>query len=969
MNSISTSGVTAMVSAAMIAAMSGISAQAMPGAQPAGTATSAAAAQAAAKPVAKRNTIKRAGQAPHWIQAPYLRKVAKERLVVSAKLYVEPLHDAASRKRYGKALRRDVVHFRVSVAKPGVSTPKRPRSINLLPKKALAASTDKAVTVTDRGVISVQQKLGKKVSRQLLRLSFKKQRAEVAVSASHWKDTFRRSPVWALKQVTAGDLVSGKQSNRSRKHRLQTARATHRAIVNKKASAQSAELTRRWAGASPTYNHVYVENNTPFVQDINWNPNIQCMWTGSALNAPSQAVSESIPSGGAVMFQYFGESSDSQWPGLNGATNGMNAPGTGVSWASDLVGAATDAGQSLLDSMTEKETYSEEGAAAAVGGAVIKFLVALIKGMPGSTCNDVADYPELFGLSTTVTDVGYQGTGVSQWNQTWLGQNVGNAGSTVVPDARFTAEYLTPMIGAQTNFTYYWNGGQPAPMVSNNAASAAFTGGGGSVQGGLMQVVAPNPGQPGTWTGIGGNKCQQANLDPQVSGEFTGWQECNYGAEAGQGAQREGMTIDLVYLTNPEFAAGLQSVGGPPKMTVSEDANGNYSLSCDLSDLDATLYLPFGKAGATSIGSSTMATQPTNASGNKPQDANWLVNFFGVDADGNYVYAYDEEANGITNYAVSANAQQQEVSIPAAAATGNQTKAVGLVTPADMAKMKTADGQPGTPVSFGCNATPTITLNGMQINAPDGSAVANAWGNDWPMPTTGGQGWPANFWGSNYTYETNWSWQTPVIQLNMTYQGLPVSSLLNPTEGTPPNPPLSVAADPGDTEATVSWKPPTSPGSAPITGYTATASPGGQTCSALAPDTSCSIPGLTNGTAYSFTVVAYSQAGASSSSLPSAKVTPGKTPGPPSNVTATAGTLSATVDWSPPASPGSTPVSGYTVTASPGGRTCSALAPATTCKVARLSAGTSYTFTVAAENTYGLGQSSAASAAVVPSAS
>ena len=186
---------------------------------------------------------------------------------------------------------------------------------------------------------------------------------------------------------------------------------------------------------------------------------------------------------------------------------------------------------------------------------------------------------------------------------------------------------------------------------------------------------------------------------------------------------------------------------------------------------------------------------------------------------------------------MSANAQQQEVSIAAAAASGSQTKATGLVTPADMAKMETADGQPGTPTSFGCNATPTITLNGMQIDAPDGTAVANAWGNNWPMPTTSGQGWPANL-GGNYTYQTNWSWQTPVNQLNMTYQGLPVSSLSN-DGGTPPNPPLSVAADPGDTEATVSWKPPSTSGSAPITGYTATSVAGWADLLGASTDTSC----------------------------------------------------------------------------------------------------------------------------------
>lgn len=967
-------GIAVVASGALVAGVAGVpvTAQAAtgPGSPERSGSFAAPDAQAAAKPTDRRNTIRRAGQAPHWIQAPYLSKAGGKRLVVRAKLYVEPLHDAASRKRYGNAVRKDVVHFRVMVAEKGESSPKHPHPINLLPADALVANIDKSVKVSKRGVIVLQQELGKKASRQLAKATYKQRRARVAVSASHWKDTFHRSPTWALKQVTAGDLVKHKSSAKSQKSRIGTAKATRRAIMGKKGTGQSGNVRAAWAGASPTYNHVYVENSTPFTQELNWNPAIQCMWTGGAPNDSSDALTETVLSGSTVMFQYYGTSSSSDWPGLNGATKDMNAPGTGVSWTQDLVGAATDAGQSVLDSMTEKETYSEEGAAAAVGGAALKFLVALIKGMPGSTCNDVANYPELFGLSTTVTDTGSGAqTSVAQWGKTWLGQQVGNAGSTTAPDAVFTAEYLKPMLGAQTNFTYYWNGGQPAPMVSNNASSGTFTGGGGSVQDGLMQVVAPNPGQPTSWSDNPsfGPDCQQADLfQLQAPGtKPDGWQACNY-TPAGSGSTREGMTINLVYLTNPNFKAGLHSVGGSPHMTVGEDANGDYSLSCDLSKLDASLALPFAKNGATNITSTTLATQNTNSSGTKPQDANWLVNFFGVTADGQYVYSYDQTINGIETKAVSANAQQQEVSIAAAAASGSQVKAVGTVTQADMAKMKTADGKSAVPTTFGCNATPTITLNGMQINAPDGSGLANAWGNDWPMPTTGGQGWPANFWGSNYTYQTNWSWQSPVQQLNMTFQGFPVSSLSNAAEGTVPNPPLAVTADPGDTEVTVSWGAPSNPGSAPIVGYTATAAPGGQQCTSLAPDTDCSIGGLTNGTPYTFTVVAWSQAGSSAPSLPSAKVTPGTTPGAPTGVTATAATKSAVVKWTAPASSGSTPLLGYTVTAAPGGHTCSALAPNLQCRVAGLRAGTSYTFTVAAKNSYGFGDPSSPSGAVVP---
>jgi hypothetical protein len=910
---------------------------------------------ALAKRTDKRNLVEYAGSPPQWIKAPHLAKAKGKRLAITAKVYAVPVPAK-------RASRPDRLHFRVTVAKRSASTPKKPASLNLLPDSAVLMRTEKTVKVNQRGVLTLKQKLSKKASRQLMKATHLQRRARVAVSVSHWKDT-KRGGVWDLKQITTGDLAKRKDPAPLQRKRTKTAKLQHKVNSGKKQIRQAAGAQlARWQGDSPTHNYIYMDNNTPFTQQLNWNPNIQCMWTGGAANDPSDAVSEEVFSGSTVMFTYFGTSNQSDWPGLNGATADLNAPGTALSWSSDLVESATAAGQSLFDSLGELDTYSEAGAALAVGKAAVTFLGKLIANMPTSTCNSVATYPELFGLSTTVTwapeEAGQlQGGSAASWNQNYAGTPIGNAGYDGDFDVSFNQDYLQQMLGAQTNFVYYWNGGQPAPMVSNNAPSGTFTGGAATVQDRLMQVVAPNPGNPGSWVagGMGGSGCDKSSS----------WSQCMYSRS---GTSRDGLSISLVYLTNPTFKAGLQSVGQPPSMTVSEDAQGNYNLSCDLSGMKATLYLPFGKAGSTAIGSASMASQPTNSSGTLPQNANWMVNFYGVSANGQYVYAYSQPSNGMTGYALSANAQQQVVSIAAAAGSGGQTKATGVVSPTDMQNMKTVGGQSAQPVRFGCNATPMISLNGLQISAPDGSSVANAFGNAWPMPTVGGAGWPANYWGANYSYQTDWSWMTNVTELNMTYMGFPISSDSRAYDGTPPNPPLNASAVPGDTEATISWNPPTTTGSAPVTGYTVTASPGGQTCSALAPATSCSVANLTNGTAYTFTVVAYSQAGASAPSLPTSAVKPGNTPGAPTNVTAAAGTLSATVNWTAPASSGSTPIVGYTVTASPGGRTCSALAPATKCTVAGLTAGTSYTFTVTASNTYGSGQVSAPSTAVIPTA-
>ena len=183
----------------------------------------------------------------------------------------------------------------------------------------------------------------------------------------------------------------------------------------------------------------------------------------------------------------------------------------------------------------------------------------------------------------------------------------------------------------------------------------------------------------------------------------------------------------------------------------------------------------------------------------------------------------------------------------------------------------------------------------------------------------------------------------------------------------PPGPPTGVTASPGNGQATVSWAAPSSNGGSAITGYTVTASPGGATATAAAAATSATVTGLTNGTAYTFTVTATNAIGTSASSAPSAAVIPRTIPGPPTGVTATAGNGQATVSWTVPSSNGGSAITGYTVTASPGGLTAPASGSVTSATVAGLTNGTSYTFTVTAANVAGKGAASAPSNAVTPS--
>lgn len=87
-------------------------------------------------------------------------------------------------------------------------------------------------------------------------------------------------------------------------------------------------------------------------------------------------------------------------------------------------------------------------------------------------------------------------------------------------------------------------------------------------------------------------------------------------------------------------------------------------------------------------------------------------------------------------------------------------------------------------------------------------------------------------------------------------------------------------------------------------------------------------------------------------------------PGAPTGVSATGGDTQASVSFTAPANTGGSPITGYTVTSSPGGLTGSGASGPIT--VSGLTNGTAYTFTVTATNVVGPGAPSAASNAVTP---
>ena len=174
------------------------------------------------------------------------------------------------------------------------------------------------------------------------------------------------------------------------------------------------------------------------------------------------------------------------------------------------------------------------------------------------------------------------------------------------------------------------------------------------------------------------------------------------------------------------------------------------------------------------------------------------------------------------------------------------------------------------------------------------------------------------------------------------------------TPRTIPSAPTSVSAALGNAQAVITWQEPASNGGSAITGYTVTSSP---TVAAPADCTNinaltCTFTGLTNGTAYTFTVAAINIAGESPASSPSSAITPRTVPGAPTNVVTTPEDTQVILTWSAPTSDGGSAITGYSVTSSP-----AVTAPvgctninALSCTFTGLANGTAYTFTVVAIN-------------------
>jgi hypothetical protein len=183
------------------------------------------------------------------------------------------------------------------------------------------------------------------------------------------------------------------------------------------------------------------------------------------------------------------------------------------------------------------------------------------------------------------------------------------------------------------------------------------------------------------------------------------------------------------------------------------------------------------------------------------------------------------------------------------------------------------------------------------------------------------------------------------------------SDTATPVAPSAPDTPVITSVSARDSAVEVYWSPPDT-GAASVTGYVLDVDQGGSqqaTVSEPASATSATVTGLTNGTDYTFTVTADSDAGNSPASPSSVAVAPRPATAPlaPLDLQAVAGNTQVSVAWSAPPDGGSA-ITGYTVSVTPADvGPVSVAAGSTVTTITGLANGTAYQVSVTADNAAG----------------
>jgi hypothetical protein len=391
-----------------------------------------------------------------------------------------------------------------------------------------------------------------------------------------------------------------------------------------------------------------------------------------------------------------------------------------------------------------------------------------------------------------------------------------------------------------------------------------------------------------------------------------------------------GVATEIVMITQPSSAtqSGV-SLAQQPVVEV-RDANGNPVLAAGTS-----ITAAIASGGGTLTGTTTVAT----------------------DADGRATF---------TDLAISGSVGDRTLSFSAGSLTPATSGTITLSAgPATQMAINAGNGQSatgGTAVAV----APSVRVTDVNDNPVEGVSVTFAVASGdgtidptTPVATDANGIATVNSWTLGDTAGTN--------TLTASAAGLP-DATFSASSTTAPAAPTGIIATPGNAEATVSWTAPNDTGGSPITGYTVTGDPGGS-CSVAGDVTECTITDLSNGTEYTFTVVATNDEGNSLPSPASESVTP---VGPPSGALQAQvepTLLGLVVSWVAPSDNGGTPILSYRADANP---SCEVTAlvdevpgeTAYSCTIGNLDPGQEYTVTVTAINA--VGESTVVAGAVAP---
>lgn len=347
------------------------------------------------------------------------------------------------------------------------------------------------------------------------------------------------------------------------------------------------------------------------------------------------------------------------------------------------------------------------------------------------------------------------------------------------------------------------------------------------------------------------------------------------------------------------------------------------------------------------------------------------VSFAAATANGTAVTKYQYSTDGGTTWRDRASGTTASPLVITTASSDNSTLIDGTTYPIKIRAFNTIAGTASaqvTGVPETAPGTPTnvvITSLNQQLSvaftAPenDGSALTK-----YRYSTNGGTTWKdavgttspliISTVSTGATALINGTSYNVSIQAFNTVNGAATTAVAA-TPGTVPGAPTLGTPVPGNSKITVSWTAPASDGGSAITGYTASTTVGGFSCTTTG--LTCEIAGLTNGTQYSVRVIATNAFGDSVASGSSA-ARPEVLPGAPTITSVTVGDKLIYVYFTAPADNGGSTITKYKYTTN-GGTGSVQLATTTspltidknTVDAGALVNGSSYSIQIAAVNT------------------